>query len=953
MSVPLRILMVEDSEDEAVLLLRQLRRGGYAPVSRRVDTAEAMESAFDEEEWDIVTADHYMPFFSATEALALLHRRGLDLPFIVVSGRIGEDVAVEMMKAGAHDYIMKDHLALLGPAVERAVREAAVRRERRRDREELRRSEERYRRVVEQAADALFVHDLEGRFVDVNRQACESLGYTRGELLGMSVTDVEVGITPESLAEMWGGMDLETPLTIEGTNRRKDGTTFPVEVRLGPFEAEERRLVLASVRDVTERKRSEEALRDSEERYRVVAETASDAIIVIDEGGRISFVNGAAESTFGYSGEEMVGEPLTMLMPEYLRGAHRDSLERYVSTGERHLDWRSIRLPGLHESGREVPLEMSFGEFFKDGERLFTGFIRDVTERERSEKERDRLASYPLMNPNPIVETDVDGVPTYLNPAAEERFPELAAPGPVHSMLAGLESVAREIGASGGRPLVREVRVGESYYLQTISTVPGSDLLRVYATETTERHRAEAALRRSEERFRSLVQYGSDIVAILDAEGNITYESPAIKRVMGFDPEKRIGENVFDLIHPDDARELRDIFAEFLENPEAHPVVEYRTLDKGGSWRHFEAIGTNLLGDPAVGGIVVNSREITERKRAEEALRRSEDLYRTVVEQAAENIFIVDAETGSIVESNAATSASLGYTAEEIQRMTIYDLVAHDRASIEANTRRIVSEGYHSIGERQYRRKDGSLADVEVSASAISYAGREAMCVVAHEVTERKRAEEDLVRVREAERSRIAQEMHDDALQDLVYALQEAQVLRECSEDEDTALTEIIDALRRSVEGMRAAIFELRLEEILKEPFASSLKPLLELHRRMSRSTQEVEVKMEDGFPEEISPVAARKLLRIVQEALNNARRHSGARYVRVTLSCEGEEAFVEVADDGRGFDPESSGGGMGSSAMRRRALEVGGQVEVESAPGRGTWVRFRAPVTRLTGDHP
>ena len=133
-----------------------------------------------------------------------------------------------------------------------------------------------------------------------------------------------------------------------------------------------------------------------------------------------------------------------------------------------------------------------------------------------------------------------------------------------------------------------------------------------------------------------------------------------------------------------------------------------------------------------------------ERQNAQEALRRSEELYRTVVEQAAENIFLVDIETKRILEANAALAISLGYTMGELKEMTLYDIVAHDRENIDRNIQRIVQEGHRSLGERKYRRKDGSLADVEVNTRTISYGGREAMCIVAHDVTERKRMENNL-----------------------------------------------------------------------------------------------------------------------------------------------------------------------------------------------------------------
>lgn len=145
MSQPLRVLVVEDSEDDAAFMLRQLRLGGYAPQFTRVASADAMQAALDREHWDIIICDYRMPGFGGMEALALYNQKGLDIPFILLSGHIGEDSAVAAMKAGAHDYIMKDKMARLVPAVARELREATVRQERKASEQALRDSEERLR----------------------------------------------------------------------------------------------------------------------------------------------------------------------------------------------------------------------------------------------------------------------------------------------------------------------------------------------------------------------------------------------------------------------------------------------------------------------------------------------------------------------------------------------------------------------------------------------------------------------------------------------------------------------------------------------------------------------------------------------------------------------------------------------------------------------------------------
>ena len=280
--VSVRLLLVENSENDAMLLLRELRRGGYEPNHERVYTPEDMERTLVEAEargepYEVVISDYYMPRFRAPDALGLLRGLGYDAPFIVVSGKIGEDAAVGIMKAGANDYLTKENMARLCPAIERKLKEAEVRRERTRAEEALARSEIRFRRLVEQAADAMLVHDLEGRFVDVNRRACESLGYyAKEELLGMSVADVEVDHDPGSLKDLWEEVSSGASLTLEGEHRRKDRTTFPVEVRVGVFEGGGSPLVLALARDVTGRKEAEERARETEARYRTLVEQIPD-----------------------------------------------------------------------------------------------------------------------------------------------------------------------------------------------------------------------------------------------------------------------------------------------------------------------------------------------------------------------------------------------------------------------------------------------------------------------------------------------------------------------------------------------------------------------------------------------------------------------------------------------------------------------------------------------------
>src|ERR1700730_11115994 len=169
MSAPLRVLMVEDSEDDVRLLLHELRRGGFEPLHERVETAKALRAALARQDWDIVISDYTIPSFGGLAAFEIVRASGINLPFIFVSGTIGEDVAVATMKAGAHDYLLKGNLKRLVPAIQRELLEAAHRKERNRAEEALGRSEEQLRLLLESTAASINGRDLQGNFTSLSQ----------------------------------------------------------------------------------------------------------------------------------------------------------------------------------------------------------------------------------------------------------------------------------------------------------------------------------------------------------------------------------------------------------------------------------------------------------------------------------------------------------------------------------------------------------------------------------------------------------------------------------------------------------------------------------------------------------------------------------------------------------------------------------------------------------------
>src|SRR5579871_5954523 len=185
MMTPLRVLIIEDMEDDVLLVLRELQLGGYDVTHTCVETASALRAALATQEWDIIISDYSMPQFSGLAALCIVQEMDLDLPFIVLSGTVGEDVAVETMKAGAHDYLMKNNLRRLIPAVKRELREANVRRARRQAELALRASEQRFRTLSESSPLGIYLCDTQGRCLYVNARWMEITGVPEAQSLGL------------------------------------------------------------------------------------------------------------------------------------------------------------------------------------------------------------------------------------------------------------------------------------------------------------------------------------------------------------------------------------------------------------------------------------------------------------------------------------------------------------------------------------------------------------------------------------------------------------------------------------------------------------------------------------------------------------------------------------------------------------------------------------------------
>lgn len=259
MNKPLHILIVEDSEDDTVLILRALRQGGFEPDYQRVETADEMGRAMDEQHWEVILSDYNMPHFNAIDAFSLMQERGLDLPFIIVSGAIGEETAVQAMKIGVHDYILKGRLARLIPVIERELREARVRQQKHLVETDLRLAA----KVFESSVEGITITDAEGKILKINQAFTEITGYSDVEVLGLRSNILQSGRHDSAFyKDMWDSIINQGYWQGEIWNRRKNGETYPEWLTISEVRDENNEVnqYIGAFTDLSRIKRAEERI---------------------------------------------------------------------------------------------------------------------------------------------------------------------------------------------------------------------------------------------------------------------------------------------------------------------------------------------------------------------------------------------------------------------------------------------------------------------------------------------------------------------------------------------------------------------------------------------------------------------------------------------------------------------------------------------------------------------
>jgi two-component system cell cycle sensor histidine kinase/response regulator CckA len=387
----LRALLVEDSPTDAKLVLNALGAMGRPVEHERVQDAPSLRAALERRTWDVVLSDWSMPGFSAMGALRVLKKSGLDLPFIIVSGTVGEEAAVDAMRAGAHDYVLKDKLGRVVPAIERELREARERAARRRAEEALRVSEAallaeqaRFRALVENNADGITLNTADGTFVYVSPAAASMLGRKADDLVGKNIRAYQHPDDVEAADDVRRRL-LEAPRkTLSASRRivRPDGTLRWVEVTsTNQLQDPAIGAIVNNIRDVTDRRRAEDALVVAQQRFNALLESGILGIVVSDSTGKIQEANDTFLSMLGYTRQEFAAGQVDWRRatpPEWAGWTTQ------VSADLARLGWaRASEKEYFRKDGTRVPVLV--GMAVVEGAQVIS-FSIDLTERKRVEK---------------------------------------------------------------------------------------------------------------------------------------------------------------------------------------------------------------------------------------------------------------------------------------------------------------------------------------------------------------------------------------------------------------------------------------------------------------------------------------------------------------------------------------------------------------------------------------
>ncbi|MBN1473632.1 MAG: PAS domain S-box protein [Syntrophaceae bacterium] len=637
--------------------------------------------------------------------------------------------------------------------------------------EAISKSEERYRTITEEIEEGYYEIDLKGDFTFVSNAICATLGYSREELIGMSYKKY----IPEDQFKIAAGIFNQSFKTGEVikwfplVNIRKDGTRLNVEDSIVPLRDRDGKVIgfKGITRDVTQRKLMEDALHKSEEYFKEITENSSDIIIIADKDGNIKYCSRSVERVAGYKPEELIGASAFNFI-------HPDDLQRAVNIFSDALqaDDSSVsdQLRIIIKDGSVRYVE-GLGKNLLNNPSVegFVMNIRDITERRQME-ETIRLSEEKYRTileemKEGYFELDTDGTFTFVNEAQCQNmgYSKEELIGMNHRQFQSAESIRearrifKEIYRTGKTIQLLDVEIirkdGQKIYNETaVSPIRGKDGkitgFRGISRDVTERRKMEETIRRSEEKYRTILETMQESYFEVDLDGNLTYVNPAMHKGLGFTKEELIGKHYRIFTDEANVKELYKIYNQIYKTGEPVRTADFEFIKKDKTTLIAETSASLIVdaaGKPV--GFRGVSHDVTERRKMDEAIRQSEEKYRATVNEVDEWYFEIDLD-GNVVFINDAVVRSVGYPKEMIIGLNYKSFITKDQSNDIIKVFLDVYDTGESIKNFPYEfvHPNGTVTYFELSIfpkkdqddKITGFRG------VGHDITERKRSEEKL-----------------------------------------------------------------------------------------------------------------------------------------------------------------------------------------------------------------
>jgi len=477
--------------------------------------------------------------------------------------------------------------------------------------------------------------------------------------------------------------------------------------------------------------------------------------------------------------------------------------------------------------------------------------------------------------------------------------------------------------------------------------------------DVTERMHYEENLRKSEERFSSLVQNSSDLIGIIDAEGNYTYVAESVKRVLGYSADFFYGKNAFDFIHPEDQAKVLECLSA-IQMQQYIEVPSFRFIDAAGEWRWIETRIANMLHDPAINGLVLNSRDITAHKQAEEAMIQSEQKFKALVHNSSDIIAILDEEATFTYVSDNITNF-LGYKSEELRGVNAFSIIhPDDSEKVRKEFEKVLKKDETAAGI-SHRLLDKNGEWIWLESKGVNHLADPAVngiIINAREIGERVKLQQKLdlelesrqlmitkaaISAQENERSQVGLELHDNVNQVLTTVKLYQELCLSGIGNSDQLIRKSMDLLQDSINEIRSLSKRLSAPTLGKIKLHESVKELLDAVNATGKIDISFNaIQIEDV---EVDPEAHLALYRILQEHITNILKHAKALKVEVLLLRQYDNILLHVTDDGVGFDPSKKSKGIGITNMKTRAESLKGRICLFSAPGQGCKLIVQLPI--------